>query len=134
MKESQAMLQVASGLQRQQLGLTCKENVLEAPATRVRVRKAVAPSQPQPTPIPLTSSALTFGDVGDVSMDVQVTEPSPLPKLSWANFGTLWRQMRAKDRTTVAPDTDLRIRHPGILPNMRTILLDWMMEVSESGS
>ena len=37
--------------------------------------------------------------------------------------------MRAKDRVKSAPESDLRLRHPSILASMRTILLDWMMEV-----
>ncbi len=127
-----------SVLQRPQLGLTCKENALEAPTTRQRARKAGTQIQPQLPPahlLPPPPAALAFGDsraasnTGDVPMEVQHAEPTPLPKLSWANSGVLWRQMRVKDRTSVAPDTDLRLRHPGIAPNMRTILLDWMMEV-----
>ena len=54
---------------------------------------------------------------------------TPLPKLTWANSLELWKQMRAKDRVKSAPESDLRLRHPSILASMRTILLDWMMEV-----
>ncbi|KAL5466702.1 hypothetical protein EMCRGX_G030850 [Ephydatia muelleri] len=56
---------------------------------------------------------------------------TPLPKLTWASSLELWRQMRAKDRVKSAPESDLRLRHPSIMASMRTILLDWMMEVSE---
>ena len=55
---------------------------------------------------------------------------TPLPDLQWARSSDLWRRMRAKDVTKVAPETDLRMHHPDILPNMRVILMDWMMEVS----
>ena len=55
---------------------------------------------------------------------------TPLPTLQWAQSTDLWRQMRSKDVTRVAPETELRIQHPGILPSMRVILFDWMMEVS----
>ena len=54
---------------------------------------------------------------------------TPLPNLQWTQASDLWRRMRLKDVTKVAPETDLRILHPGILPSMRVILLDWMMEV-----
>ena len=55
---------------------------------------------------------------------------TPLPTLQWAQSTDLWRRMRAKDVTRVAPETELRLQHPGILPSMRVILFDWMMEVS----
>ena len=55
---------------------------------------------------------------------------TPLPTLQWAQSMDLWRRMRAKDITRVAPETELRLQHPGILPSMRVILFDWMMEVS----
>ena len=54
---------------------------------------------------------------------------TPLPTLQWAQSTDLWRRMRAKDITRVAPETELRLQHPGILPSMRVILFDWMMEV-----
>lgn len=54
---------------------------------------------------------------------------TPLPDLQWTQSTDLWRRMRAKDLAKVAPETDLRIQHPGILPSMRIILMDWMMEV-----
>lgn len=54
----------------------------------------------------------------------------PIPQLSWANSRELWIEMRAKDVSKAAPEVELRSLHPGILPTMRTILLDWLMEVS----
>ena len=54
---------------------------------------------------------------------------TPLPTLQWAQSTDLWRRMRAKDITRVAPETELRLQHPSILPSMRVILFDWMMEV-----
>lgn len=60
---------------------------------------------------------------------LEVTQSTPLPNLQWTQSSDLWRKMRAKDVTKVAPETELRLHHPGILPNMRVILLDWMMEV-----
>ena len=72
--------------------------------------------QPQPPQVPV----LGFG-MGTFT---------PLPKLQWARSTDLWRRMRAKDIARVAPETELRLQHPGILPSMRIILFDWMMEVS----
>ncbi len=136
MKENHAMLQgITNNLPWQQVGLTCKENAVEISATRVRARKGGLPSQSQSLAVSLPPPGLTLevasvSAAGDVPMDVQGVESSPLPALSWAHSGNLWRQMRAKDRMCASPDSDLRLRHPGILPNMRTILLDWLMEVS----
>ena len=53
----------------------------------------------------------------------------PLPRLSWANSRELWAGMRAKDVYKTTPELDLCSRHPSILPTMRTILFDWLMEV-----
>ena len=61
----------------------------------------------------------------------EVAPVGPLPVLSWANSRDLWADMRAKDVCKTSPDQELRSRHPGILPTMRTILLDWLMEVRE---
>ena len=52
-----------------------------------------------------------------------------LPALSWTDSAALWQNMRAKDSCKPAPEADLHLRHPSILPSMRTILLDWMLEV-----
>ena len=54
---------------------------------------------------------------------------SPIPSLKWADSQELWREMRAKDVSRPAPEAELRLKHPSILPNMRIILLDWLMEV-----
>lgn len=60
--------------------------------------------------------------------------PSPLPPLSWTDSSNLFREMRLKDKSQAAPETELRLRHPSIMPTMRTILLDWMLEVRERRS
>lgn len=54
---------------------------------------------------------------------------SPLPTLSWTSSEHMWRQMRLKDVVKCTPEADLQLRHPGIVPSMRVILLDWMLEV-----
>ena len=57
---------------------------------------------------------------------------SPLPPLAWVRSGALWAQMRSKDCSVASPESSLRLRNPSILPSMRTILVDWMMEVRGS--
>lgn len=55
---------------------------------------------------------------------------SPLPQLSWANQDDVWRNMLRKD-TTYPRDKNLFQRHPQLQQSMRSILLDWLMEVCE---
>ena len=139
------------------LGLDCKENVPPAVELRSHTSKPSLPLQTPPSsgqenvvpladylqqpgqakaakkPLPFGSST---GHVQPVPMLAlqQSTQPtaspsSPLPPLTWANSTALWHQMRLKDTCQPAPETSLQLRHPCILPTMRTILLDWMLEV-----
>lgn len=55
---------------------------------------------------------------------------SPLPQLSWANQDDVWRNMLRKN-TTYPRDKNLFQRHPALQQSMRSILLDWLMEVCE---
>ncbi|KAG8437363.1 hypothetical protein GDO86_008167 [Hymenochirus boettgeri] len=55
---------------------------------------------------------------------------SPLPHLGWANQNDVWRHMLNKDRTYLR-DKNFFQNHPQLQPNMRSILLDWLMEVCE---
>ena len=74
------------------------------------------------------------GELMEVTPEPSVVAlTSPLPQLSWANSAELWGQMRAKDVSKMAAEQELCLHHPGILPSMRTILFDWLMEVSGGG-
>ena len=139
------------------LGLDCKENVPPAVELRSHTSKPSLPVQTPPSsgqenvvpladylqqpgqakaakkPLPFGSST---GHVHPVpmlalqqSLQPTATPSSPLPPLTWANSTALWHQMRLKDTCQPAPETSLQLRHPSILPTMRTILLDWMLEV-----
>ncbi|XP_073411130.1 G1/S-specific cyclin-E1 isoform X2 [Dendrobates tinctorius] len=55
---------------------------------------------------------------------------SPLPPLSWANPDDVWKNMLLKDAVYVR-DKNVFQRHPEIEERMRTMLLDWLMEVAE---
>ncbi|XP_056381650.1 G1/S-specific cyclin-E1 [Hyla sarda] len=55
---------------------------------------------------------------------------SPLPQLSWANQDDVWRNMLNKD-TIYVRDKNFFHKHPELQQSMRSILLDWLMEVSE---
>lgn len=124
------MQDISIGLQRLQQPLaTTKENYL--------VRGAV---KAKPVPTAGRSEGLTYA-LSSASELMEVTPPAsadtseeedvagPLPRLNWANSRELWVAMRAKDVSKVAPEQELRSLHPGILPSMRTILFDWLMEV-----
>lgn len=90
-------------------------------------------------PLPFTSAASPMGQAQGIAsvLSVQQTVGSSqqqqelflLPALSWTDSTSLWQKMRAKDTCKPAPEADLHLRHPCILPSMRTILLDWMLEV-----
>nr|XP_055066892.1 G1/S-specific cyclin-E2 isoform X1 [Misgurnus anguillicaudatus] len=57
-------------------------------------------------------------------------KPSPLPNLSWASSDDVWIKMLNKELKYVH-DKGFIQQHPGLQPKMRSILLDWLMEVSE---
>jgi len=114
------MQEISIGLQRlNPSGLACKENIHGG---SFRTRKSVAP----PLAFGICGEGETF-TVGELANFHQTL--TPLPRLSWVNSGELWQRMRAKDVTRAAPEAELRMRHSSVLPSMRTILLDWMMEV-----
>ncbi|XP_023648787.1 G1/S-specific cyclin-E2-like [Paramormyrops kingsleyae] len=62
--------------------------------------------------------------------EVRNLSTSPLPCLSWASSEDVWIKMLNKDVKYVH-DKSFVQRHPGLHPRMRSILLDWLMEVSE---
>lgn len=49
--------------------------------------------------------------------------------LSWANRDDVWKNMLNKEQTYVREKHYMQ-KHPLLQPKMRTILLDWLMEVS----
>ena len=52
--------------------------------------------------------------------------------LSWANRDDVWKNMINKEESYVRDKLYMQ-RHPLLQPKMRTILLDWLMEVSFFG-
>ncbi|XP_052003479.1 G1/S-specific cyclin-E2-like isoform X2 [Xyrauchen texanus] len=57
-------------------------------------------------------------------------KPSPLPCLSWASSDDVWIKMLNKELKYIH-DKGFIQQHPAMQPKMRSILLDWLMEVSE---
>jgi len=63
------------------------------------------------------------------------TEPKiarhcPLPELSWANRDDVWSSMIKRERKHRI-DMAILDRHREITPRMRSVLIDWLIEVSE---
>ncbi|XP_055642632.1 G1/S-specific cyclin-E [Toxorhynchites rutilus septentrionalis] len=56
----------------------------------------------------------------------------PLPHLSWAESGDVWKIMCRKDeKASLEREPNMFDQHPGLQPRMRAILLDWLIEVCE---
>ncbi|KAM4721371.1 G1/S-specific cyclin-E1 [Rhinophrynus dorsalis] len=55
---------------------------------------------------------------------------SPLPQLCWADQADVWRNMVKKEQTYLRDKCYFQ-KHPQLQPSMRSILLDWLMEVCE---
>uniref|UniRef100_A0A3Q2X5U9 Cyclin E1 n=1 Tax=Haplochromis burtoni TaxID=8153 RepID=A0A3Q2X5U9_HAPBU len=55
---------------------------------------------------------------------------APLPALCWASKDAVWNNMLEKDKSYTR-DVHMMDKHPHLQPKMRSILLDWLMEVSE---
>lgn len=60
----------------------------------------------------------------------QLKENSPLPSLPWADRNEVWRVMIEKDQE-YKRDSNYLDKHPKLRPRMRSVLLDWLIEVSE---
>nr|XP_006237937.1 G1/S-specific cyclin-E2 isoform X3 [Rattus norvegicus] len=56
--------------------------------------------------------------------------PSPLPDLSWACSQEVWQNMLQKESRYVH-DKHFEVLHSDLEPQMRSILLDWLLEVCE---
>ncbi|XP_061593131.1 G1/S-specific cyclin-E1 [Cololabis saira] len=82
------------------------------------------PDQEECDQAPLTSAAF-FHDIF-----VTPVRCAPLPALCWASKDVVWNNMLAKDKT-YSRDVHMLEKHPHLQPKMRTVLLDWLIEVSE---
>ncbi|XP_055504315.1 G1/S-specific cyclin-E1 [Leucoraja erinacea] len=64
------------------------------------------------------------------SVLVTPARASPLPALCWANGDDVWNVLLKKEQMYLR-DKDFFQKHPLLQPKMRTILLDWLMEVCD---
>jgi hypothetical protein len=62
-----------------------------------------------------------------------VRKLTPLPELNWADSTELWNFMLEKDKKYARDALYLRT-HKHLQPRMRSILLDWLIEVSQYNS
>ena len=58
-----------------------------------------------------------------------IKDHSPLPTLSWADSNEVWETMLQKDKEYKRDSLYIR-KHPSLQPRMRSVLLDWLIEVS----
>lgn len=130
------MQDISIGLQRLQQPLgTTKENCFVRGAVKAKPVPTAGRSEGVTCALSSTSELMeiTPPASADTSEEEEVrVQVGPLPRLNWANSRELWAAMRAKDVSKTAPEQELRSLHPGILPSMRTILFDWLMEVMYS--
>ena len=118
------------GTAKENCGLALGDTTKARPGESVGCPVAPAASELMEITTPPTAAEREGEEEGS---GVGVSRAGPLPQLSWANSRELWVEMRAKDSSKTAPEFELRTLHPGILPSMRTILLDWLMEVCVCG-
>jgi len=59
--------------------------------------------------------------------------PNPLPVFEWADSRQMWETMMSKEELPgYCRDSSWFTRHALLQPRMRTVLLDWLMEVTSS--
>ncbi|XP_054462009.1 G1/S-specific cyclin-E2-like isoform X2 [Anoplopoma fimbria] len=60
-----------------------------------------------------------------------LVRPSPLPHLGWGSPEDVWLKMVGREQNYRHSKSFMQ-KHPTIQPRMRSILLDWLIEVSEA--
>ncbi len=76
---------------------------------------------------PQPSDSMVISKTSEI--DSIINMKSPMPSLTWANNNDLWKVMRLKDLQYKHDFNYLR-RHAGIEPQMRSILIDWLVEIA----
>jgi len=58
------------------------------------------------------------------------TRTCPLPAITWAKREHVWDELTKREKRH---KMDMRVlsHHPEVTPRMRSVLIDWLMEVSE---
>ena len=79
--------------------------------------------------VPGTSAQLPEGGAGAGS-EAKIARLCPLPELTWANREDVWASMIKRERKHRI-DVTILDKHKEITPRMRSVLIDWLIEVSE---
>ncbi|KAF5288805.1 hypothetical protein FQA39_LY15233 [Lamprigera yunnana] len=73
-----------------------------------------------------------LSEIGDIWFSTKLRD-SPLPRLSWANSNEVWQTMIYKEEATTHNRSCRLFEDPSsVLPRMRCMLVDWVMEVCEA--
>ncbi|XP_054278740.1 G1/S-specific cyclin-E1-like isoform X3 [Macrosteles quadrilineatus] len=88
---------------------------------------------PSASPCPLTPGTSSVQALSNYQYeDLRLDRLNPLPPMSWADLPTLWQLMCDKDEESLKlRDSELFAQHPSLQFRMRSVLLDWIMEVCE---
>jgi len=86
-------------------------------------RSTPPPSKPSRRSV--TSDGASWQD------DETYSRPSPLPPVGFANCSEVWELMCISD-AAYRKDVNVFKHHPVLSPQMRSILLDWLMDVCEA--
>lgn len=65
--------------------------------------------------------------------DERVPQPKrtcPLPNITWAEREHVWAELIKREKRHRL-DMKVLSHHPEVTPRMRSVLIDWLMEVSE---
>eukprot|EP00794_Sanderia_malayensis_P018791 gene18791-20682_t len=71
----------------------------------------------------------SFGKLTNVFVPIDNCKP-PLPELVWASPGEVWEAMHLREKQHKR-DPNYLSKHPSLQVRMRSILLDWLIEVCE---
>nr|CAB3228912.1 G1/S-specific cyclin-E1 [Phallusia mammillata] len=100
--------------------------VLGKPLTSPRCLRSKRPGALQE----INSDETSHYQFRNIFTPCSVLRPSPLPTLSWADSDELWKSMVCKEPAYERHSTYMD-KHADLQPRMRSILLDWIMEVCE---
>ena len=90
---------------------------------------SINPHQNNTTPKELLATNGSMFRFRNYLTNPELCRDSPLPTLHWADSQEVWQLMLKKDKMYVR-NAQLLARHPGLQTRMRSILLDWLIEVS----
>ncbi|KAF4532007.1 hypothetical protein B566_EDAN006552 [Ephemera danica] len=99
--------------------------ILETPEKNDR------PETPEETSPVDRLAEVTFSRFRDLSC-CPLTRASPLPRLKWAESDLLWKSLMKQDLASKSQRSEeMFARNPQVQPRMRSILLDWLIEVAD---